>query len=89
MATKLTNATLQELIAAAIIDDCCDSNPRFVGCPELAAELAAECLGYIEGALQSNGDLLTYGTARQISAARGWTQQVKAQIFLRLGVAQN
>ena len=89
MGTKLTNATLQELIAAAIIDDCCDSNPRFVGCPELAAELAVQCLDYIEGALQSNGDLLTYGTARQISAARGWTQQVKDQIYLRLGVASN
>lgn len=89
MQTKLTNATIQELIAASIIDDCCDANPRFVGRPELAAELAAECLGYIEGALQSNGDLHMYGTARQIAAARGWTQQVKAQIYLRLGVKQN
>ena len=89
MKTKLTNTTLQELMAANIIDNCCDANPRFVGRPELAAELAVECLDYIEGELQNNSDLIAHGTARQISAARGWTQQVKAQIYLRLGVEQN
>jgi len=86
MAIKVSNTELQELIASSCIDACCDSNPRFVGRPETWAELAVEAFEYIEGQLQNNSDLLQYGTPRQIAAAKGWTEQVKAQICLRLDV---